>query len=138
MRSSKSRGKYFLQCQTRHYSKDACVGAFISADKLEEMVISELHRLSAEYLDMDELERRVEFSTELIMRKKQLEGDIVSYQKKIGEFSKGLRDLYLDKVKGLFCEADYAEFYRDFTAQKERLENQIKESEKQILEIIGI
>ena len=135
MRSSKSRGKYFLQCQTRHYSKDACVGAFISADKLEEMVISELHRLSAEYLDMDELERRVEFSTELIMRKKQLEGDIVSYQKKIGEFSKGLRDLYLDKVKGLLCEVDYLEIYRDFTAQKERLENQIKESEKQILEI---
>ena len=30
MRSSQNRGRYYLQCSTRHVSKDACAGAFIS------------------------------------------------------------------------------------------------------------
>ena len=65
MRSSKSapqRGsKHYLQCSNRHVAKDACEGAFISVDRLERLVIAEINRLSAEYLDKDELEQNIEF-----------------------------------------------------------------------------
>ena len=42
-------------------AKDACIGSFISVDKLEKAVIDELNKLSAEYLDKDELEQNVQF-----------------------------------------------------------------------------
>ena len=135
LRSSKSGGKHFLQCPSRHYAKGACEGAFISVDKLERMVIAELRRLNAEYLDMDELERKVQFCTDLTERKQEIQDEISSYQGKINQFSKGVRDLYLDKVKELICEVDFIELSKDFTSQKERLESQVLEWQKQIAEI---
>ena len=135
MRSSKSGGRHFLQCPSRHYAKGACEGAFISVDRLERMVIDELKRLNAAYLDMDELERKVQLCAELIELKGELESEITTYQGKINQFTKGLRDLYFDKVKGLICDADFVELSKDFTSQKERLEVQVLECKKQIAEI---
>ena len=135
LRSSKSGGRRFLGCPNRHISKNVCQGAFISEEKLERSVIAELNRLSAEYLDMDELERKVQFSADLIERKKALQNEIATYQIKIDQFAKGVRDLYIDKVKGLIDEAEFIDLSKDFKAQKERLEAQVIECEKQITDI---
>ncbi len=135
LRSSKSGGRHFLACPSRHYDKGACEGAFISVSRLERTVIDELKHLNSEYLDIDELERKVQFCSNLLDRRMALQNEIASYQIKSDQFTKGVRDLYLDKVKGVINEADFIELSRDFTAQKERLAAQIVECEKQISEI---
>lgn len=135
LRSSKSGGRHFLQCPNRHYDKDACEGAFISVNRLEKMVIDELQRLNSEYIDINELELKVQFCANLLERKKEIERKIATYQGKINQFSKGVRDIYLDKVKGLICEAEFIELSKDFTTQKERIEAQMLECQKQITEI---
>ena len=135
MRSSKSGGRHFLGCPNRHYAKGACEGAFISVERLERMVIEEMRRLNKEYLDMDELEQKIPFCADLLSRKKALEAEIATHRGKITEFSKGLRDLYLDKVRGLIGEADFIELSKDFTSQKERLEAQFLEYQRQIAEM---
>ena len=82
MRSSKSHGQHFLQCANKHVAKDACIRAFISVDRLERMVIDEINRLSAEYLDKDELEQNIEFCNNLQDRKKRLISEIAACNKK--------------------------------------------------------
>ena len=135
LRSSKSGGRRFLGCPDRHYAKDACEGAFISVDRLERTVVAELKRLNDAYLDMDELERKARFCTDLTGHKEALRREIATCQGKISQISKGVRDLYLDKVKGLICEAEFMELSKDFTAQKERLEAQVLECQRQLAEI---
>lgn len=135
MRSSKNRGKHYLQCSNRHVARDSCIGSFISVDTLEQLVIDELNRLSKEYLDKDELERNIEFCNNLREQRERLQTDIIAYQKKIEEYSKGIRDLYLDKVKGLLNESDYREMSKDFLQNRERLEHLVVRSEKEIAEI---
>lgn len=135
MRSSKNRGKHYLQCSNRHVAKDACIGSFISVDKLEQMVIAELNRLAAEYLDKDELEQNIEFCDNLQGQKKRLLADMSAYEKKIAEYSKGIRELYMDKVKGLISESDFVELSKDFTTEKERLERVMNDGQKQLEEI---
>ena len=135
MRSSKNRGKHYLQCSNRHVAKDACIGSFISVDKLEQMVIAELNRLAAEYLDKDELEQNIEFCDNLQGQKKRLLADMSAYKKKIAEYSKGIRELYMDKVKGLISESDFVELSKDFTTEKERLERVMIDGQKQLAEI---
>ena len=130
MRSSKTHDRYYLQCSNRHVSKEACAGSFISVEKLEQSVIAELNRLAAEYLDKDELEQNIEFNNNLKDQKTKLEKDIAAYQKKIDEYSKGVRELYLDKVKGIISESDYVEFSKDFTTEKERLEKVVADGKK--------
>lgn len=135
MRSTKSRGKHYLQCPSRHVSKDACTGSFISVDKLERLVKGELNRLSAQYLDEDELERNLEFCENLQDQKKRIISDITVYQKKAAEYAKGIRELYMDKVKGVISENDYAAMSKDFTEERGRLERVIADGQKQLAEI---
>lgn len=135
MRSSKNRERRYLQCQTRHVSNDACVGAFIPVNELEQVVIGELHRLSAEYLDRDELERNIEFAASLTAQREQALADIAMYEKKIGEYTKGIKDLYMDKMRGILSEGDFTSLSADFTAEKARLEELLATEKKNLSEI---
>ena len=135
MRSSKNRGRHYLQCSNRHVAKDACIGSFISVEKLERMVLDELNRLSAEYLDKDELERSIEFCNDLKSQQKRLQDSLTVYQKKIGEYAKGICDLYLDKVKGLISEQEYVEMSAGFSAEKARLEQLAERTQHQISQL---
>ena len=122
MRSSKSRGRHYLQCATRYAAKDACAGAFISVDRLEQLVTGELNRLAAEYLDREELERGIVPSGGLCEQRERLLRDLAAWQRKAGEYARGLRELYMDKVRGVISEADYTEMSRDFASERDRLE----------------
>lgn len=135
LRSSKNHGIHYLQCPNRHVAKDTCIGSFISVSRLEQAVISELNRLVAEYLDKDELERNIEFDGKLQEQMAKIKSDISMYRKKIAEYSKGVRDLYLDKVKGVLSENDYIEFSKNFTTEKERLEGAAIDCQKHLADI---
>ena len=135
MRSSKNRGRYYLQCSNRHVAKDACIGSFISVEKLEQLVIGELNRLSKEYLNKDELEMKIEFCNNLQAQKDSILKNIATYEKRVAELSKGIRELYMDKVKGLISGTDYTEMSKDFIADRDRLEKLISDGRKQIEEI---
>lgn len=133
--SPKRGGKHYLQCANHHIAKDACIGSFIAVDKLEQLVIEELNRLSAEYLDRDELERNIEFCENLQGQKARLRTDLAVYQKKIEEYAKGIRELYMDKVRGLISEGDFAELSKGFSAERTRLERVVVETERQLVQL---
>ncbi len=61
--------------------------------------------------------------------------NIAAYEKRVVELSRGIRDLYMDKVKGLINDGDYAEMSKDFIADRERLEKLISDGRRQIGEI---
>ena len=133
MRSNKqSDGRRYLGCSSRHVSKDACIGSFISVPKLEQAVITEINKLSAAYLDKDELEQSVIFNSDVRGKQKALKEEIAAYQSKIAEYTKGIRELYLDKVKGILSEQDYLDLSKDFSTQKERLEKLVIDTQKQL------
>lgn len=132
MRSSKSRGKHYLKCSNRHVAKEACIGSFISVERLEQAVLAELRYLADEYLDKDELERGVELCDSLHDQKAQVKASISAYQKRITEYTKGIRDLYMDKVKGILSEEDYVEFSKAFASEKVRLEQLVIACQKQL------
>lgn len=135
MRSTKNHGRHYLQCSNRHVAKDACIGSFISVEKLERMVIDELNRLAAEYLDKDELERSIEFCENLQGQKRQFLDTLAAYEKRIAEYTKGLRDLYMDKVKGLLNESDFSALSKEFSAEKSRLERVLLNGQRQLAEL---
>ena len=135
MRSSKNRGKHYLQCSNRHVAKDACIGAFIAVEKLEKIVIQELNALSQRYLDQDELERSIEFNQNLeqqranwLNAKEKLAGQMEDHHTYV-------RTLYMDKVKGIVSEADYLAMADDFSKERARMESQIKEAEHHIADL---
>ena len=89
---------------------------------LAQAVVSALNRFFDEYLDQDELEEKIEFHHNLEEKEQRLKKDAAAYRKKAGEYAGCIRELYLDKVRGIISEREYLEFSRDFSAEKERLE----------------
>lgn len=133
LRTNKQRdGRRYLQCPTRHVAKDSCIGSFISVPKLEKAVIDEINKLSAEYLNKDELIENAQFNNNLREQQEEVNMEIVAYQKKISEYTKGIRELYLDKVKGILSETDFLELSKDFSTEKERLEKLVIDSQKKL------
>lgn len=132
MRSTKNRGKNYLQCPNHHISKDACVGSFISVDSLEQRIIEELKRLSSEYLDIEFLEQNISIHQNHYAHTASLHQHITSYENRITTISKALRELYVDKIKGIISENDYIEMSKDFTKERERLMNLISDTKKQL------
>ena len=61
MRSSKCHGKHYLKCSNKHVSKNACIGSFISVERLENTVLNELKKISDEFLDKNSLEKGIIF-----------------------------------------------------------------------------
>ncbi len=135
LRSGK-RGKWrYLTCPNRSVSKDACEGAFISVERLERKVIAELKRLSEEYLDQDELERNITCSNHYEKQKLCLQENMTVYEKKIQEYGKAIRELYMDKVKEILTESDYLDMVKAFTSEKTRLEKNLIDAKEELTEI---
>lgn len=122
MRSSKNHDRHYLKCSTRYAAKDACVGAFISVERLEQAVLEELDRLSSVYMDEKELEESIELSSNLLMEKQQIKANIKAYENSIATYTKSLKEMYLDKVKGILTEKEYIEMSESFRKDKERTE----------------
>ncbi len=135
MRSSKNRGKHYLQCSNRHVAKDACIGAFIAVEKLEKIVIQELNALSQRYLDQDELERNIEFNQNLEQQRANWLNAKEKLARQMEDHHTYVRTLYMDKVKGIVSEADYLAMADDFAKERARMESQIKEAQHHIADL---
>lgn len=128
MRSTKSRGKHYLQCASRRAARDACPGAFISVDTLERLVIQELNSLSRHYLDQEELVRRVVCVQSVHQQRQNWLKTKATLLQQLGDDQLCLRCLYLDKVKGIVSEEDYRSMAGSFSEERKRTEHLIVEA----------
>lgn len=128
-------GRHYLQCPTRHVSKEACEGSMISMNVLEKIVLKELHELSSKYIDETYISEHTEFNNR-ISEQIAMKQDLISeYQRKSLECSEGIKNLYLDKVKGLITEDVFIDLTKDLHADKDRADETILSISEQIEEL---
>lgn len=135
VRPNKKHGHYYLQCNTKQISETACPGAFMPMAELESIVLAELKRLNLSLLEQEKLEREVEFELVLNLKKAKILSEQRSYEEKIGEFSKALQQLYMDKTKGVISVKDYFDMSEAFQGEKARFENMVQSCLDQISDI---
>ncbi len=136
LRSSKNTsGEYYLQCPTRHVSKEACQGSMISVNVLERVVLKELRELSKKYIDENYIAEHTEFNSRITEQIEIKENLISDYQQKSNECSEGIKSLYIDKVKGLITEDIFIDLTKNLHADKNRAEEMILTLSEQIEEL---
>lgn len=131
----KSHGLNYLQCNTRQISKKACYGAFIPVRELEQIVLQELRVFTKELLDRDELEREVSYPGELNDRKKRIIQEKESYEKRKEDYAAAIKELYMDKLRGVITEQNYLEMRKEFIEGKERMETLVVECQNRLNEM---
>lgn len=131
MRSSKSHGKRYLQCPTRYAAKDACIGSFVSVEKLEQAVWNEWKNLCERYLEPGVRSNSQVLNCRIrqkIEEKEKRERE--NCQRRIHEYTIAMSQLYLDKIKGILSESDYQSFYHSFSEKRRHEEEKVQELEK--------
>ena len=99
------------------------------------MVVSELNRFLEAYLDQEELERHMQWDTNLQKQKKRILENRNAYEKKIKEYAKAIRNLYLDKGRGILSEEDFLEMTREFTLEKRRMAGMLLQAKEELTEV---
>lgn len=135
LRSTKTKDRHYLKCTNKHILDGACTGAFIAVKRLERVVVDELNRLSEEYLNKDEIEQNIELCGGRKEQQTILEKELLDYQRKVEEYTKGIKEIYLDKVRGIISEAEYIDFSKELSIDRERLEKRSEEIRRQLEEI---
>ena len=126
MRTSKSRGKHYLQCRNRYVDRDACPGAFIPVQLLELVVLGAIRRLSAEYLDQDMLVNSIELDNPLDIQRKRLGSAISARKKQLEEYASALRNLYLDRARGLVDDQSFRTLLDALNREKAQTESVLR------------
>lgn len=134
MRSSKNHGRHYLRCAIRYAAKDACIGSFISVEQLQQRVTDEWNRLAAAYLDPTKLAQNISVCNCLQTQKQRLLSDQAACEKKIADYKKAVRELYMDKAKGLISESDFAELWDHFSREQQRLQTALVNIQRQFNE----
>lgn len=120
MRSTKSRDRYYLKCQTRNSFQDACIGAFVSQDKLREIVMKKINFFINKYFDVEKAEEQLILQKRSQTGEKELRKRLEKEERKISELNNALKNLYLDKCSGVISNTDYHLFSKEFHTDMEQ------------------
>jgi DNA invertase Pin-like site-specific DNA recombinase len=135
LRIHKCHGHLYLQCETKMISKQACPGAFIPEAELKSLVINELRCLNQQLLDQSRVQREISFEDSLKSQKERIASDRKGYQEKVDELEFALRQLYIDKTKGLIDARDFFLMSEGFQEEKTKYEALVRSCNERIADI---
>lgn len=115
--SQKNRGFYYLRCPSRAVSGiNVCPGGMIAQRFLERAVLDELNYIINQFFDESEAERRLLLQNKSESEKKDLKKALTDYQSKKADVENAIKDIYIDKVKGIITEQEFMDFKSSFQA----------------------
>lgn len=136
LRTQKTGERHNLQCGTKFISKDACVGCCIDIKKLERIVIDELNSIIKDLgIKSSEVNSKVKFENRLQKDIDVVNKKISDCKNDIEECTGAVKNLYVDKVKGIITSDEFVEFSHGFHQEKENHEKLLKEYQEQLNEL---
>lgn len=137
MHSKKLRdGRRYLACSTAMIGKDICQGSSISVKELERTVLKELHVMIAQYLDMDEAEKELQFDNAREREMTQLQKDETELKNKIELCERAIKTLYSDRVEGIIGLQDYQTMSESYRQDAERYRKRIAEIKDKVQDLL--
>ena len=118
----------YLRC---HEGRTLCTRHSIRLDQLTDLVTQRLREHITESYRLGDLSR---FAAIQKTDDQALQKELHALEKQIQRRSAALKSLYLDKASGLLDAVQFEALYRDFLAEKEKLEERQRELEKELLE----
>lgn len=135
MRSCKHHDTRYLQCATRYALKSACLGAMISIPRLEKIVLQELKTMMNEWLDKDFIEENIKFTNNIEKQISIIKKNIQTCENNIQHSTNAIKNLYLDKTKGIITDDEFITFSHEFHKDKLKNEKIITSYQNQIMEL---
>lgn len=132
LHSHLAKGVKYLRCPTSDSSKKLCQGCCIQLPQLEKYVLHEISALSRQYFDKEQLRAQVKLPPRLEEKTRGLTARMDALQKKSSETGRALKNLYLDKLRGMLAADIFQELSMQFSAEKQAVLQQLEETRTQL------
>lgn len=131
MRSTRSHGRTYLQCPRRRLSRDACPGAFVSVQFLEEVVRNRLRELTVLLTDRESLLNAVQ--TQIALPRPEPEQSVLrEAEKHLASLHRQFRRLYADRCGGILEETEFQELSASLRVEKSEAEKRLTVCRKKL------
>lgn len=117
--SSMQNNRQYLRCSTRYYAPEECEGVSIGYDRLYELVFGEFRSLVSQMVEEDKVLSYVTLQDKSRETLAHYRSEKSRIEKALAENSKCIKNLYVDKVKGVVDEETYIELAKNFADEKE-------------------
>lgn len=114
LRTVKNREFRYLRCTSKFFYNEGCKGASIPLRFLEKAVLNELNVIIDQYFDEESAQEKLSLNKRHEQKKKMLQREKAAYQKKLDEMENAVKNLYLDKTKGIITEQEFMDFRTSF------------------------
>lgn len=125
--------KRYYRCNNAKYGRMCCSGTTISEKTLDSALLKEVKRYRDEYLNKEEVVRNCDAADDRKTRADRIKAQILSVEAKIKRSDLALKNLYIDKIKGVVSEGQFISLSDSFEkektldhAQLEKLKNMLK------------
>ena len=122
----------YLRCSTKYYAPEECVGVNISYDKFYELVFTEFKTLISQMVNEDKVSSYTTIRDKSREMLEYYQSEYIKTQNAIEENTRCLKNLYIDKVKGIIDSNTYAELSQAFTTEKNDRTAQLERIEERI------
>jgi hypothetical protein len=128
----KAKGHDYFRCRSNISDHGACVRHAIRADMLFEMVLAELNKMISAYKDDTFIDRNMKAVSVKEQKLNDLLEDRQNLERQITEKAGFIKELYLDKIKGIIEESQFMELNSAFVTEKDELNHRLSLLDKQI------
>lgn len=123
-----SKHKRYFRCNSAKYGRCCCAGTTVFESTLDKAVLAEIDRLRDMYIDSDYVNENIDTTDPLEERKQYLLKQAAILESQINECSTALKNLYIDKLKGIITAAQFADLSKQFEDERYNHEQQLKQN----------
>lgn len=124
--------KRYYRCGSAKYGKICCEGTNIFETTLQQAVIREARQIRKQYLNENisfDIDKLSDISQKRINKFKNI---LFNYEKKIKEINNALKNLYIDKLKGIITTEQFNDLAKQFEQEKNEYLLKIDETNKKL------
>lgn len=115
-----TRHNRYFRCPTRMFDKNFCKGTTVLEKTVENEISKQLKKLQEELFDESSVENKIKLNDNN-KKIERLENELKTIDKKNNELIKCLKNLYLDKIKGVISEEQFLSLSEDFESEQKSL-----------------
>lgn len=116
----------YLGCSNRRVNKENCIGASIVYHNLEKYILDQINKMTALYFDSDTVENQIRFQDTQAEQMAIHSSIFLESLKKLEVREEAVKNLYLDKVKGIISDDQFMSLNSQFTNDIEDIKKQIQ------------
>ena len=132
MTTAYNKHKRYFRCNSAKYGKCCCEGTTVFESTLDKAILKEISRLKECYIDEDYIQDNIDAKNRLEEKTEYLLKQISIINAKIQECKNAIKNLYIDKLKGIITDDQFVSLSEQFGKEQQESERQLEQHQNTI------